>query len=332
MNKTYIIAEAGVNHNGSVDQAVKMIEEAKKAGADAVKFQTFKSENLVVSDAPKAEYQKETTGNATSQYAMLKELEISFEDFRILKQKADEIGIAFLSTPFDFESIDFLETLKLPFWKIPSGEITNLPYLMKIAQTKRPIMLSTGMSQMDEISEALDIFRLYDRKDITLLQCNTAYPTQYVDVNLRAMQTMAKAFGVKVGYSDHTQGIEIAIAAVAMGACVIEKHFTLDRNLPGPDHKASLVPQELASLVKSIRNVEMAFGSGDKKPSQSELKNRDVARKSIVAKTQISKAELFTPDNLTTKRPGDGISPMRWFDIIGQAADKDYQKDDKIEL
>ncbi|HWT73648.1 MAG TPA: N-acetylneuraminate synthase [Mobilitalea sp.] len=331
MNQTYIIAEAGVNHNGNIDLAVRMIEEAKKAGVDAVKFQTFKSENIVLINAPKADYQKETTGNSESQYEMLKKLELSFEHFKMLKQKADEIGIEFLSTPFDFESIEFLDTLGMPLWKIPSGEITNMPYLMKIAQTKRPIILSTGMSDLEEITEALELFKTYDRNNITLLQCNTEYPTPYSDVNLRAMRIMAEAFGVKVGYSDHTKGIEIAIAAVAMGACVIEKHFTLDRNLPGPDHKASLEPVELAQMVKSIRNVELAIGDGIKKPSMSEMKNRAIARKSIVAKTEIHKTELFTEDNITTKRPGDGISPMRWSEILGQAAIRDYHKDDKIE-
>jgi len=332
MSKTYIIAEAGVNHNGNIELALRMIDEAKKAGVDAVKFQTFKAQNLVSESALKAEYQKKNTGNSETQYEMLKKLELSFDDFKLLKQHAVDIGIEFLSTPFDFESIDFLFDLGLPFWKIPSGEITNKPYLLKIEQTNLPIILSTGMCNMEEIQDALNIFNEYDKADITLLQCNTEYPTPYSDVNLCAMHTMKEAFGVKVGYSDHTQGIEIAIAAVAMGACVVEKHFTLDRNLPGPDHKASLEPLELAQMVASIRNVEVALGDGIKKPSLSEIKNRDVARKSIVAKTGIRKSDVFTKDNITTKRPGDGISPMSWCDILGQSATRDYQRDEKIIL
>jgi len=332
MSKTYIIAEAGVNHNGNIERALTMIDEAKKAGVDAVKFQTFRSQNLVLESASKAEYQKETTGNVETQYEMLKKLELSYDDFKRLKQHATDIGIEFLSTPFDFESIDFLYELGLPFWKIPSGEITNMPYLLKMEQTKLPIILSTGMCNMDEIQDALNIFKAYDKEDITLLQCNTEYPTPYSDVNLRAMNTMKEVFGVKVGYSDHTRGIEVAIAAVAMGACVVEKHFTLDRNLPGPDHKASLEPLELTQMVTSIRNIELALGDGIKTPSMSEIKNREVARKSIVAKTAIHKSEVFTKDNITTKRPGDGISPMRWCDILGQSAIRDYQVDEKIKL
>lgn len=332
MSKVYIIAEAGVNHNGDVNRAKQMIIEAKKAGADAVKFQTFVSKNLVSFFAPKAQYQIQTTGKAESQLEMLQKLELSFEHFTMLSQFAKEAAIDFLSTPFDLDSIDFLTKLNMPLWKIPSGEITNLPYLWKIAATKKPIILSTGMSTMEEIGEALEIFKDYDRGDITLLHCNTEYPTPFSDVNLRAMLSIRDSFGVNVGYSDHTVGIEIPIAAVALGACVIEKHFTLDKTLPGPDHKASLEPDELATMVSAIRNVEQAIGDGVKQPSQSELKNRAIVRKSIVAKSDIHKGEQFTDMNLTTKRPGDGISPMKWDEIIGRAASRDFQADEKIEL
>lgn len=330
MNKTYIIAEAGVNHNGDIDLAKKMIEEARNAGADAVKFQTFKSENLVSEYAEKASYQKINTNNEESQLDMLKKLELSYQDFMILNQYAKENNIDFLSTPFDDESIDFLDTLKLPFWKIPSGEITNLPYLRKISATGKPIILSTGMSTVNEIKEALRIFKHYKKEDIVLLHCNTEYPTPYRDVNLLAMDSLSKEFGVMVGYSDHTEGIEIAIAAVALGAVVIEKHFTLDKDMSGPDHKASLEPPDLTKLVTSIRNIEKALGNGIKTPSFSESKNIDIARKSIVAKQFIHEGELFTEDNITTKRPGNGISPMEWDRILGRKACKSFEKDEQI--
>ncbi len=331
MSKVYIIAEAGVNHNGDVNLAKQMILEAKKAGADAVKFQTFTSENLVSLFAPKADYQKQTTDQAESQLEMLQKLELSYEHFTLLSHYAKEVGIEFLSTPFDHDSIDFLITLGMPLWKIPSGEITNKPYLMKIARTKKPIILSTGMSTMQEIGEALEVYFGYDLKCITLLHCNTEYPTPYQDVNLRAMRSLREAFGVNIGYSDHTKGIEIPIAAVAVGACVIEKHFTLDQTMPGPDHKASLEPTELTAMVNAIRNVEQAMGSSIKQPSPSEFKNRAIARKSIVANRDIRKGEIFTEDNLTVKRPGDGISPMKWDKVLGKIANRDFVKDEKIE-
>lgn len=332
MNKAYIIAEAGVNHNGDFNKAKTMVIEAKKAGADAVKFQTFISSNLVSAFALKADYQKKTTAQAESQLEMLQKLELTFEQFTLLSRHSNEVGIDFLSTPFDNDSIDFLSTLRMPVWKIPSGEITNKPYLLKIEQTKRPIILSTGMSTMEEIAEALEIFKNYDRNIITLLHCNTEYPTPYGDVNLNAMKTLKEAFGVRVGYSDHTRGIEVAVAAVALGASVIEKHFTLDNNMPGPDHKASLEPAELSEMVKAIRNVEQALGDGVKKPSPSEIKNISIARKSIVASRDICQGESFTEGNITVKRPGDGLSPMKWFDILGKTANRDFIRDEKIEL
>ncbi|MDF2539838.1 MAG: N-acetylneuraminate synthase [Herbinix sp.] len=331
MNRTYIIAEAGVNHNGDFALAKQMVLEAKKAGVDAVKFQTFISSNLVSSFAPKAEYQLQTTKQTQSQLEMLRELELSYENFIELSRYANQIGIDFLSTPFDMDSIDFLRTLPMPAFKIPSGEITNKPYLMKIAQTGRPIILSTGMSTMEEIAEALELFDSYSRDKITLLHCNTEYPTPFCDVNLKAINTLNKAFGVKVGFSDHTQGIEVPIAAVALGACMIEKHFTLDKKMDGPDHRASLEPSELAQMVSAIRNIEQAMGDGEKKPTHSEGKNIPIARKSIVAKCDIRQGEFFTEQNITAKRPGDGISPMKWFDVLGKKATKDYREDQKIE-
>lgn len=332
MHRTYIIAEAGVNHNGDINLAKKMIVEAKNSGADAIKFQTFISENLVTAQAPKAEYQKAVTGKEESQLKMLKKLELSFEQFRILKFYAQEVGVDFLSTPFDLESIDFLSSISVPVWKIPSGEITNLPYLRKLSNTGLPIILSTGMSTMEEIRAAIEVFSDYSSTDITLLHCNTEYPTPFSNVNLKAMITMRDAFGVRVGYSDHTLGIEVPIAAVAMGASVIEKHFTLSRHLEGPDHKASLEPGQLQEMVRCIRNVEIAFGDGIKRPSSSEIKNAAVARKSIVAKKDIKQGERFTEYNITTKRPGDGLSPMKWDEVIGKLAIKDYKKDENINL
>jgi N,N'-diacetyllegionaminate synthase len=331
MKKTYIIAEAGVNHNGDLSLAKTMILEAKKAGADAVKFQTFVSEKLVSRFAPKAEYQKKTTGNDDSQLKMLQKLELSFQDFLILKKYAQEVGIDFVSTPFDMESIEFLITLDMPFWKIPSGEITNKSYLQRIEQTKRPIIMSTGMCTMEEIEEALNIFKSYSQSDITLLHCNTEYPTPYEDVNLYAMETIRRKFNVRTGYSDHTQGIEVAIAAAALGAEVIEKHFTLDRTMPGPDHKASLEPSELEEMIRAIRHIDLALGDGIKKPTISEVKNKNIARKSIVAGRDIQAGETLTTENITVKRPGDGISPMRWNEILGLKANRSYQKDEKLD-
>ena len=332
MGRTYIIAEAGVNHNGDFELAKKMILEGKKAGVDAVKFQTFITNNLVSSNAKKADYQMKSTDNKESQQDMLHKLELSFQEFGLLKEYATELKIDFISTPFDEESIDFLDTLNMPFWKIPSGEITNLPYLIKIAKTKKPIILSTGMCNIEEIEEAMNIYSAYSRNDITLLHCNTEYPTPFHDVNLYAMKTLKEKFQVNVGYSDHTQGIEVPIAAVALGATVIEKHFTLDRNMPGPDHKASLEPGELADMVRSIRNIEESLGTGIKKPSESEKKNIVAARKSIVAKKDIKKGEIFTEDNVTTKRPGNGISPMKWLEVLGKVAKKGFAVDEQIEI
>lgn len=327
----YIIAEAGVNHNGSKELAYKLVDAAKKAGVDCIKFQTFKAENLVSHNAAKADYQKDTTGEG-SQIDMLKKLELSYDDFVDLKKYCDQEGICFLSTPFDFESIIFLNGLDMPFWKIPSGEITNFPYLVALAKTKKPVVMSTGMCRMNEIEEAMRVLKDNGTPSIKLLHCNTEYPTPYEDVNLNSMKTMADAFGVEVGYSDHTKGIEVPVAAVALGATIIEKHFTLDRNMEGPDHKASLEPDELAQMVSSIRHIEKALGSADKKPSPSEMKNIEVARKSIVASTHISAGEVFTENNLTVKRPGSGISPMRWNEVLGQKAARDYEEDELIEI
>jgi len=330
--RVFIIAEAGVNHNGNIEVAKKLIYEAKKAGADAVKFQTFKAEKGISKFAQKAEYQKKTTGKNETQLDMVKKLELSYEDFIVLKKYCDELGIIFLSTPFDLESIDFLNELDLNMFKIPSGEITNLPYLIKIGKLNKKVILSTGMSTLDEIDEAIRVLNDNGTYDITILHCTTEYPTPYKDVNLRAMLTMKEAFNLEVGYSDHTKGIEIPIAAVAMGATVIEKHFTLDRNMEGPDHRTSLEPDELKTMVTAIRNVEVAMGSGEKKPAESEKKNIKIARKSIVAKTNISKGEPLTEENLTVKRPGNGISPMKWFEVLGQPAKRDFKEDELIEI
>lgn len=332
MNRVYIIAEAGVNHNGDIKIAKKLIEEAKHAGVDAVKFQTFVSKNLVSSFAKKADYQKQTTSSNESQLKMLEKLELTFTDFEYLKDYAIRLGIDFISTPFDIESLNFLKTIDMPYWKIPSGEITNRPFLEKIAETKKPIILSTGMSTVNEVREALEIFKDYNKDDIILLHCNTEYPTPLKDVNLKAMLTLKDEFQVTVGYSDHTKGIEVAIAAVAMGAKVIEKHFTLDKNMEGPDHMASLEPNELKHMVKGIRNIEAALGTGIKEPSESEAKNIEVARKSIVAKIKIKKGEKYTIDNITTKRPGNGVSPMRWNEFIGKESNRDYKVDELIQL
>ncbi len=332
-NKTFIIAEAGVNHNGSLKIAKKMIDAAVEAGADAVKFQTFKAEKVVSRYAPKAEYQKKTTTADESQLEMVKKLELDAATHQTLINYCRNKNIQFLSTPFDLESIDLLNKLALDIFKIPSGEITNLPYLRKIGALKKENILSTGMASLIEIEEALDVLTGAGTKlkDITVLHCNTEYPTPFEDVNLKAMLTIKAEFpGVKIGYSDHTLGIEIPIAAVAMGATIIEKHFTLDKNMEGPDHKASLEPNELKAMVHAIRNIEIALGSSIKKPSPSELKNMLIARKSIVATRDIRNGESFTEENLTAKRPGTGISPMRWDKVIGQVAQKDYKEDELI--
>lgn len=333
MGKTIIIAEAGVNHNGDMAIARQLIDAAAEAGVDYVKFQTFKTENLVSVNAPTAEYQKTAT-NETSQFAMLKRLELSPAQHGELMAYCKEKGVKFLSTAFDFDSITLLSDLNLDFWKIPSGEITNYPYLERIARTGLPIVMSTGMSDIDDVKAALDV--LYEngikQEQITLLHCNTQYPTPMCDVNLRAMHTLADTFGTAVGYSDHTPGIEIPVAAVALGATVIEKHFTLDRNMEGPDHKASLEPQELKAMVMAIRNVEQALGSDCKQASTSETPNKAVARKSIVASRRILCGETFTEENITVKRPGNGISPMRWREVIGCTASRDFLPDELIEL
>ena len=329
--RVYIIAEAGVNHNGNIDLAKALIDAAKEAGADCVKFQTFKAENVVSLNTKKADYQKETTGEGT-QIGMLKKYELSFEDFLKLKDYCDGIGISFLSTPFDIESIGFLNSIEMPFWKIPSGEITNYPYLVAIAQTRKPVVMSTGMCEMNEIEAAVNVLRDNGTENIKLLHCNTEYPTPFCDVNLKAINVMKETFGVEIGYSDHTEGIEIPIAAVALGATIIEKHFTLDRNMEGPDHKASLVPCELSAMVKCIRNIESALGDGKKTPSPSESRNIFAARKSIVAKTAIRMGEELNEANITVKRPGNGISPMRWLDVIGKRAIRDFSEDEMIEI
>ena len=327
----YIIAEAGVNHNGSYDLACKLVDAAKHAGADCIKFQTFKSENLVSRTAQKAEYQKKTTGDS-SQQEMLKKLELSFNEFLQLKEYCQKVGISFLSTPFDFDSIDFLNSIDMPFWKIPSGEVTNMPYLLALAKTGKPVIMSTGMCTIHEIRDAVDILKANGTKEIRLLHCNTEYPTPFEDVNLKAMQTLRDEFHLEAGYSDHTKGIEVPVAAVALGATVIEKHFTLDRNMEGPDHKASLEPCELAAMVSAIRNIEKALGTGIKEPSPSEKKNMAIARKSIVAKTKIKAGDIFTESNITVKRPGTGISPMKWFEVIGTTAIRDFDEDELITL
>ena len=327
---TFIIAEAGPNHNGDFDTALRLVDAAKRAGVDCVKFQTFVSEELISKRAEKAEYQKKTTGADESQYEMLKKLELSFDQFRELKKYCDETGIMFLSTPFDIPSVHFLQELDIAFWKIPSGEITNYPYLVEIAKTHKDVVMSTGMSEMEEIAAAIKVLRENGAGRISLLHCNTEYPTPFEDVNLRAMDTLRDAFGVPVGYSDHSLGISVPIAAAARGAQIIEKHFTLDKNMVGPDHKASLEPQELCDMVSAIRNIEKALGSAEKKPSASEKKNMAVARKSIVARTAIRAGEILTEQKLAVKRPGSGISPMRWNEIVGTIARKDYIEDELI--
>lgn len=332
--KVIIIAEAGVNHNGSYELAIKMVDEAKRAGADYVKFQTAKPELVISTFAPKAEYQKETTGAAESQLEMCKAIHLPLADYKSLKEYCDKVGIGFMSTPFDLVSIDVLEPLDMDYYKIPSGEITNLPYLRKIASKHRPVILSTGMCEEEEVEAALQVLEQggVKRSDIIVLHCNTEYPTPMADVNLRAMDDLRRSLGVEVGYSDHTKGIEVPIAAVALGATVIEKHFTLDKTMEGPDHKASLEPDELKAMVDAIRNIEQALGDGHKHVSPSERKNMDIARKSIVAARDIRKGEVLTEENITTKRPGNGISPMRWDSVIGTTAIRDFGYDELIEI
>lgn len=335
MNHTIIIAEAGVNHNGSIELAKLLIDEAVESGVDYIKFQTFKSENLVTRTAKQADYQKKNIGDSDySQYHMLKELELSEEQHFELIEYCNKKGIKFFSTAFDMDSIDFLTSLNLGLWKIPSGELTNYPYVKKIASFGEPVILSTGMSSTEEISDTVNLLVScgLPKEKITILHCNTEYPTPMCDVNLLAMNSIKKRFQTEIGYSDHTVGIEVPIAAVALGAKVIEKHFTLDRNLPGPDHKASLEPSELKAMVSAIRNIEQALGSEEKKVSSSEMKNKAVARKSIVAAKAIKAGEMFSEENLTVKRPGIGISPMKWESVIGQVAIRDFEQDELIEL
>jgi len=356
IDKIYIIAEAGVNHNGSLDQAVRLVDVAAESGADAVKFQTFKADKLVSREAPKAQYQIENTGEHETQHEMIRKLELDEAAHLHLQQHCIKKGIQFLSTPFDLESLDMLVSrFDLPVIKLASGEITNAPFLLAAARTGKPVILSTGMSDLGDIENALGVLAfgytsqqispsfaafkksyaseagqsaLSDR--VTLLHCTTEYPAPYSEVNLRAMNTLHQAFALPVGYSDHTQGIAISIAAAALGATVIEKHFTLDRNLPGPDHKASLEPKELTEMVRSIRQVGQSLGASSKAPTPAELRNRPIARKSLVAGRDISQGEVFTAENLIVKRPGDGIAPLHYWEMLGNTATRHYTTDELI--
>jgi len=332
-NYTLIIAEAGVNHNGDMQLAKQLIDVAADAGADMVKFQTFNAKRLATKQAPKASYQSKTTDQTESQHSMLQKLELTLEMHKELIAYCKERNIEFFSTGFDTQSLDLLMTLGINQFKIPSGEITNLPYLRHIGVMGKPVIISTGMGTLGEIEAAIGVLEKAgtDRNKITVLHCNTEYPTPMQDVNLRAMCSIRDAFGVQVGYSDHTVGIEVPIAAVAIGATVIEKHLTLDKTMPGPDHKASLEPDEFKAMVTAIRSIEQAMGDGIKRPSTSESKNKEVARKSIIAATEIKHGELFTAENLDIKRPGSGISPMRWDEVLGKMANRDYQPDELIE-
>lgn len=335
MKHVLIIAEAGVNHNGSLELAKQLIDKAVEAGVDIIKFQTFKSEKLVSKAAKQAEYQQRNIGKKDEgQLSMLKKLELSQQDHEELIAYCNEKGIRFFSTAFDMDSIDYLHSLNMGLWKIPSGEITNYPYLRKIAQYHEPVILSTGMCELSDIEAAIMVLLEFgvQKEQITVLHCNTEYPTPYQDVNLKAMLEIEEKFGVKIGYSDHTKGIEVPIAAVALGATVIEKHFTLDRNMEGPDHKASLEPEELKAMVCAIRNIEQALGSGHKTISESERKNIEIARKSIVAACTIKQGETLTEENLTVKRPGNGISPMHWNEVVGTTAIKDFEEEEMIVL
>ena len=335
MNKTIIIAEAGVNHNGDIETAKRLIDAAADAGVDYVKFQTFKANKIVTKQAKRADYQNKNTKDVDTQYEMLKKLELNEGLHHLLIKYCNQKGIKFLSTGFDLDSLKFLNKIGIRLAKIPSGEITNYPYLKKVAQLYSEVILSTGMSDMDDINKALAILLKFGvkKENITILHCNTEYPTPMSDVNLKAMLHIQTELDVKIGYSDHTLGIEVPIAAVSLGAIVIEKHFTLDRNLPGPDHRASLEPNELKSMVTSIRNIEKALsGSGIKEPSKSELKNKQIIRKSIIALKPITKGEIFNNRNIGTKRPGTGISPMKWESVIGQASKHNFEQDELISL
>ncbi len=331
MEKVLVIAEAGVNHNGNIEIAKKLIDAAKECGADVVKFQTFNPEKIASKYAKMAEYQKENLKLEESQREMLGKLTLKREEYLELAEYCHDIGIQFLSTPFEIESVRFLNDIQ-DIWKIPSGEITNYPYMVEIAKTGKDVILSTGMSTLEEVEEAFIVLKSNGAGKITLLHCTTNYPTPMKDVNLKAMLTLKEHFGYPVGYSDHTKGIEVPIAAVAMGAEVIEKHFTLDRNMEGPDHKASLEPDELKAMVRAIRNIEMALGDGIKVPSESEKRNIEVVRKSIIASQKICVGEKLSQDNITTKRPGTGISPMRWNEVIGTEAIRNFEEDELIEI
>jgi N,N'-diacetyllegionaminate synthase len=334
MAKTFIIAEVGVNHNADLNLAYQLIDVAVSAGVDAVKFQSAIPELVVTGYAHKANYQKETTGADETQLEMIRKIHFPLDVYGPIKAYCDKKKTIFLSTAFDLLSLEYLENLGLPYHKIPSGEITNLPYLRQIGRYGKPVIISTGMANLGEIEAALDTLEQVgsSRSQITVLHCNTEYPTPMADVNLRAMLTLRDAFGVAVGYSDHTLGIEVPIAAVAVGAIMIEKHFTLDRNLPGPDHKASLEPGELKAMVSAIRNIEQAMGDGIKRPSFSEAKNKAIARRSLVAACAIRAGDFFSEVNLTAKRPGTGLSPMRWDDVLGRRAVRDFAPDEMIEL
>lgn len=330
-NHIFIIAEAGVNHNGDLNTAKKLIDAALVAGADAIKFQSFKAENLVTKDAPKAQYQKKNTGSG-NQYDMLKKLELSFDDHIMLKKYCEEKGIMFISTPFDFESVDLLEKLEIPMYKISSGDLTNIPFLKYIAKLNKPMIVSTGMGNLGEVEMAVEAIKNTENNKITLLHCTSNYPTNYDDVNLNAMITMKNAFKLPVGYSDHTLGIEIPIAAAAMGAAIIEKHFTLDKNMEGPDHKASLNPNEFKQMVSSIRNIEKALGDGIKKCNKNEEDTKRAARKSIVAGRNIVQGEVLSYENISFKRPGTGISPIFLDEVIGKKAACDFNADEFIQF
>ena len=332
MEHVLIIAEAGVNHNGSYERALQMIDSAADAGADIIKFQSFKTEKLVTRDAPKAAYQETNTGNSGGQFDMLKKLELDRNAHLGLMAHCRNRGIRFMSTPFDADSAEMLHQLGVGMFKVGSGDLTNVPLLRQLAGFGKPVIISTGMANLDEIGQALQVLLNggLNKNQVMILHANTDYPTAYTDVNLKAMATIANTFGIIAGYSDHTDGIEVPVAAVALGAKVIEKHFTLDRNLEGPDHKASLEPAELKAMVRSIRNIEQALGNGIKVPSEGEKKNMVAARKSIVAARDIKKGEKLTTENLTVKRPGSGISPLRWDEIIGTFATHDYRKDELI--
>ena len=334
MDRVFIIAEAGVNHNGNVEIAKKLVDAARNAGSDAVKFQTFKAEKTVSIFAAKAEYQKGTTEESETQLEMVKKLELDMNEHREIMSYCNQKGIMFFSTPFDLESVDMLNVLGLGVFKIASGEITNLKLLEKIGSLNREIILSTGMADLTEIKDALTVLNEAGtpREKITILHCNTEYPTSMEDVNLLAMQTINKAFNTRVGYSDHTTGIEISVAAVALGATVIEKHITIDKNMNGPDHKSSLDPREFKEMVMAIRNIEVVLGDGVKRASLSELKNKNIARKSIVAANDIKLGEIFSESNITIKRPGCGVNPMKWYNVIGEVAKRDFKEDEAIEL